>query len=419
MTVTTGGYRPRLADAYLEELMRDFPAVLINGPRATGKTTTARQVVADVVRLDQPGTAAVVRADPDAALRRVRRPALLDEWQEVPEILAAVKRTVDEDATPGQFVLTGSVRAQLEHEMWAGTGRAVRLQMFGLTQRELQGRLGIGQPSFLERLAAADIEQLTLPVEVPDLDGYVRLAVQGGFPEVVYRERSDRSRDIWMSSYLDQLLTRDAAALGQRKDPDRLRRYFEALSLNIAGLPTDATLYQAAGIDARTAASYERLLTDLHVLENVPAWSTNRLKRLVTAAKRYVVDPGLAAVAAGISASNLLSEPDLLGRFFDAFGTAQLRPEIALMHPRPRLHHLRTEGGRHEIDLVLELGAGRVVGIEFKAAAAPDRGDARHLRWLRDQLGDSFVGGAVLHSGPGIYELDDRILALPLCSVWA
>lgn len=417
--MTAAEYQPRLADGYLRELMRGFPAVMINGPRATGKTTTARQVVTDALRLDQPGQAAIVEADPDAALRRAGRPLLLDEWQEVPQLLAAVKRAVDDDPTPGQFVLTGSVRARLVNELWAGTGRTVGLQMFGLTQRELHGRLGVGEPTFLERLAAADPTALSLPAEVLDLDGYVARAVRGGFPEVVYQERDDRSREIWMASYLDQLLTRDAATLGGRKDPERLRRYFEVLSLNLAGQPTDATLYRAAGIDARTAAGYEALLADLHILETVPAWSSNRLQRLVTAGKRYVVDPGLAAVAAGLTGSHLLSEPDLLGRFFDAFGTAQLRPEIALTHPRPRLHHLRVEGGRREIDLVVELGAGRVVGIEFKASAAPRRDDAKHLAWLRDQLGPSFAAGAVLHSGPGIYALGDRILAVPLCAVWA
>src|SRR5680860_1496879 len=127
-TVTNpAAYRPRLADAHLGELLAEFPAVMINGARATGKTTTARQHVAEVLSLDVPGVAASMRADPDAALRRVGRPVLLDEWQEAPEVLGAVKRAVDRDSRPGQFLLTGSVRAELSNEMWAGTGRIVRL----------------------------------------------------------------------------------------------------------------------------------------------------------------------------------------------------------------------------------------------------------------------------------------------------
>jgi predicted AAA+ superfamily ATPase len=140
-------YRPRLADAYLDNLLGDCPAVLITGARATGKTTTAAQRVAQVERLDQPGTASAYRADPDAALRRAARPVLLDEWQEVPEVLAAVKRVVDVDATPGQFLLTGSVRAELTNETWAGTGRIVRTTMYGLTERELNDRIDTARPA--------------------------------------------------------------------------------------------------------------------------------------------------------------------------------------------------------------------------------------------------------------------------------
>ena len=83
------------------------------------------------------------------------------------------------------------------------------------------------------------------------------------------------------------------------------------------------------------------------------------------------------------------------------------------------MHHLRMEGGRHEVDLIVELGAGRMIGLEFKAGVAVDRRDARHLIWLRDQLGEDFVAGAVLHTGPAMYELERRIYAVPLCAIWS
>jgi predicted AAA+ superfamily ATPase len=288
-------YRPRLADAYLSELMEEFPAVLITGARATGKTTTAAQRVQQVDQLDAPGVAATYRADPDAALRRAARPVLLDEWQEVPEVLAAVKRAVDHDHTPGQFLLTGSVRAELTNELWAGTGRIVRTEIFGVTEREVSGRLNPDQPAFLTTLARGALDQLATPASPPDIDEYLRLAVRGGFPEIAYRQRSDRARGLWLASYLDDLITRDAAALDARKDPAKLRRYLHALALNVAGMPTDATLYQAANVDAKTAAGYEQLLENLYVLTHVPAWSSNRLSRLTKAAKRYLIDTGLAA----------------------------------------------------------------------------------------------------------------------------
>jgi uncharacterized protein len=116
-------YRPRLADEVLDEAMAAFSAVMVTGPRAVGKTTTAARLAAQVDRLDVADVAAIYRADPDAALRRASRPLLIDEWQVVPEVLGAVKRAVDNDRTPGQFLLTGSVSAETDMSTWAGTGR--------------------------------------------------------------------------------------------------------------------------------------------------------------------------------------------------------------------------------------------------------------------------------------------------------
>jgi uncharacterized protein len=411
-------YRPRLADSHLAELCTEFPAVMITGARATGKTTTAVQQVAQIVRLDEPGVAAGYRADPDASLRRATRPVLLDEWQEVPEVLAAVKRVVDRDGTPGQFILTGSVRAELGNEMWAGTGRIVRMSMYPLVERELQNGLTPDKPSFLERLSATGADDLTVPSHPPTIDEYVAMAVRGGFPEVALRERTERARGIWLASYLDDLVARDAAVLDAAKDPVKLRRYLTVLALSNAGIPSDASLYRAADVNAKTAAGYDQLLQNLYVLDVVPAWSSNRMNRLVKQGKRYMIDSGLAATAARLTPSTVLGDNNLLGRYFDAFATAQLRPEIALAQPRPALHHLRQEAGRREVDLVVELAASRVVGLEFKAGVAPGTADAKHLFWLRDQLGKDFAAAAVVHSGPAIYELGERVFAVPLCAIW-
>lgn len=412
-------YRTRLIDAHLATLLTELPAVLLTGARATGKTTSAARHAAEVVRLDEPGRAAAFRADPDAALRRARRPLLLDEWQEVPAVLGAVKRAVDARSEPGQFLLTGSVRAPLQHETWAGTGRVVRLPLHGLTRRELAGA-DLRRRPFLERLGTSGIDDLAVPAEPPAIDDYVQMMLEGGFPELVGHDRTDRYRRIWSRSYLDDLVTRDAAALGSAKDPVKLRTYLTALALSTAGTPADVTLAQAAGINVRTAQAYDQLLQDLFVAESIPAWPTtaNRFAAMTSAPKRYVVDTALAASAASLDAGHILDSSDLLGRFFDSFALSQLRPEAALREPAGRLFHLRTQGGRQEVDLIADLGRGRIVALEVKAAAVVDRSDARHLLALRDALGELFLAGAVLHSGPGLFTLDDRVHAVPLCALW-
>ena len=345
--------------------------------------------------------------------RGLDEPVLLDEWQEVPAVLGAVKRAVDREPRPGRFLLTGSVRADLDAATWAGTGRLVRVPLFGMTVAEQLGRPSV---PLLDRLARG--EEIKAPSDPPDLRGYVELAVRGGFPEAALK-LSDAVRSRWIESYIDQLLTRDAAKVEGPRDPSRLRRYFEAYALNSAGVASDKTLFEAAGINRKTAAAYEELLVNLAVAERVPPWASNRLKRLVRSPKRYLTDPALLAGTLRMDPGAVLREGGILGRVLDTFVAAQLRAELPVAVSRPRLFHLRQEEGRHAADILAESADGRVIAFEVKADSAPQPDSARHLRWLRDALGERFLRGVVLHTGPRCYPLGERMLAAPICVLWA
>jgi len=408
------GYRPRLIDRGISELLAAVPAVMLVGPRAVGKTTTALRHARTVVRLDREAEAIPMRADPDAALRGLPEPILIDEWQVVPEVLGAVKRSVDVDARPGRFIITGSIRADSSSRNWPGTGRLVRLMLYGLTVRERLGR-SLGD-LFLERLAAG--RDVAPANDTPDLRGYVELALQGGFPELALVVPQS-ARRAWLESYVEYVLTRDVEDLGVHRDPGRLRRYLEAYAINTAGVVDEATLCQAAGISRPTAMAYERLLRDLVITEPIAAWTSNRLKRLVLAPKRFVVDPAIASAVLGVGVEDVMRDGFILGRIIESFVVSQLRPELAMAGSRPRLFHVRQQQGRLEIDLLAEVGARRVIAIEVKADAAPRADAARHIFRLRDEVGDAFVQGVVLHTGPRVYRLGERVIAAPISSIWA
>ncbi|MGH8936375.1 MAG: ATP-binding protein [Acidimicrobiia bacterium] len=406
-------YRTRLLDTLLEELLRELPALFVVGPRATGKTTTAARHAATIVQLDRAAQAAPFEADPDAALRELDEPILLDEWQIVPAVLGAVKRAVDSNRRPGRFLLTGSVRADIDAETWPATGRVVRVDMYPLTVAE---QVGSGTRPLADRLVQG--EELSPTGEPPDLRGYVELALQGGFPEVALG-MSGRARERWLDSYVDQLLTRDALNLESGRDPQRLGRFFEAYALNSAGLVEDKAIYEAAGINRKTAVAYAQLLKNLLVIDELPSWTSNRLKRLARSPKRYLIDSALLGGVVGVDAAAVLRDGDLLGRLLDTFVVAQLRAEATVAEARPRMYHLRQEDGRHEVDIVAEIRGGAVIGIEVKASSAPTADAARHLAWLRDHLGDTFIAGAVLHTGPATYSLGEKLVAAPICTLWS
>ncbi len=406
-------YLPRFVDDLITDLVDTAPAIMITGPRASGKTTTAARHVVDTARLDRPAEAVAFRADPDAALLARPTPLLIDEWQVVPEVLGAVKRAVDADPRPGRFVITGSVRADLEDQTWPGTGRILRVPIWPLAQREIAGLSG--DPGLFDRIINQGLDAVIAPADPPDLTGYLELATAGGMPPAVLAGDA-RFRRRWHLSYLDQLVTRDAAGIAEGRDPVRLRRYVDVLAENTAGLPSDSALLDAGGINARTAAGYDRLLQSLGVLDIVPAWSTNRLKRLTQRGKRYLTDTGLAAGALRVAAADLMREGDLLGRMIDTYVTAQVRAEIAASDLLPSLFHLRDRDG-HEVDLLLDYGRRGLIGIEIKASASPTRADAAHLRWLQQQVPD-FRAGLVLHTGTRIYQLHDGIAAVPIAALW-
>lgn len=413
--VSTTGYIPRIIDGLLAELLADHPAALIVGPRACGKTTTGRRHSAGRLQLDRPPEAAVARADPDAVLAAGPFPLLIDEWQAVPEVLGAVKRAVDESREPGRFVITGSTQADLTRAGWAATGRLIRAPMYGLAEREIEGRAD-SRP-VLDRLLSDGPASLSLPADVPDIRGYVDRALRGGFPDAALAS-STRAGQRWLTSYIDQLVGRDVTALGSVRDPLRLRRYLQAIAASTAGIPAMKTLIDAAGIDRRTAIAYDSLLESLIVTDRLPAWSGNRLSRLIRLPKRHLVDPAFVGPLLGIDSRVVLRDGYLLGRLLDSFALAQMRADCVVSEFSPRLFHLRDADGRHEIDLLAELRDGRVAAFEIKASAAPVPADARHLTWLRERLGDAFALGVVLHTGPRPFPLTDGIWAIPICAFW-
>lgn len=414
MTSRDGAYIPRLVDRALDALLRELPALMLTGPRGCGKTTTALRRSGSALRLDRPEQAAAFRAAPDAVLATQTPPVLIDEWQNVPESLGAVKRAVDTGAGAASFLVTGSVRSRLSTEGWPATGRIVPVSMYGFTQGELEQ--SAAAHSALARLFSATDPATGALTGAPDLVDYVDMAVRGGFPAAV--GLSDFARSTWYEGYVEQLVHHDVSELDTVRSPVAMTELVRAVALNTAGMPSLSALAEVVHIDHRTTKSYLDLLESLRIIERLPAWGTNRLTRMVKSPKYQVVDTGMATHLAGDDRAGLLANGDRLGRIIDTFVTAQLRPLLKLSAPAISAFHLRDKNGDREIDLVLESASGQIVGLEIKAASAVGPRDARHLAWLRDQLGDTFVRGVVLHTGTMTFPLGPRLWAMPIAALW-
>lgn len=407
-------YTRRYVDDFLDRAMEHLPSFMITGPRACGKTTTASRRAASTLRLDVPAQAALFRGDPDATLARLETPVLIDESQEEPQSLAAVKRAVDTGKGAGRFLVTGSTRGRLQGATWPGTGRLTPVRMYPMAEGEI--RSSDRAPSFLDRLFEADLEAGQLGA-APTIFDYLPMTAAGGFPEA--RGMPDDLRSTWFSGYVDQLVGRDLPDIAAVRDPQKITAVLQTAALSTSGIPTKQTLARTADVDHRTVDRHLDLLTEVGIVELLPAWGQNRLARMSKSPKVHLTDTGLAMHLIGADAEVLTGDGDLRGRILESFVVEQLRPLLQLGRHPVTAHHLRDTDNRREVDLVLESRRGNVVGIEVKAAAGVTPKDTRHLSWLRDQIGDSFRCGLVLHTGDLTYQVSDRIWAAPIAAIWS
>ena len=415
-------YTRRIVDLELDDLFGEVAALALDGPKGVGKTTTAEQRAAGLVKLDSKAVREPVAADPQIILRRPR-PLLVDEWQKVPEVWDVVRRAVDEDAAGGQFLLTGSASPQDGTVQHSGAGRIGRLRMRPMTLAER----GLETPtvSLAAVLAERDAIQGESTMGLPE---YVEEIVASGFPGM--RGLSSRARSFQLDSYLRNAVERDVPEQGLAvRRPGAMMAWLRAYASATSTTASYSQILDAAtpghsDKPARaTTESYRQVLASLWLLDPVPAWTPtgSPMTRLGQAPKHNLADPALAARLLGLGADALLGgkgEPlrpqagSMLGMLFESLVTLCVR--VAAQAAEADVAHLRTRNGDHEVDLVVVRPDGGVVGVEVKLAAAVNDSDGKHLRWLREQLGSRFVDGLIITTGPTAYRRRDGLAVVPL-----
>jgi uncharacterized protein len=405
---------PRLVQARLREALDDSPVVLLHGPRQCGKTTLAQSVASDGDRryltLDDPATFLAVQADPAGFVLDLEGPVTIDEVQRVPELFLAIKQSVDRDRRAGRFLLTGSANALFVPTIADSlAGRMEMVRLHPLSEVEIAHIL----PTFLDRAFATDFKVARGERLGPRL---ADLIVRGGFPEVVRRD-SERARRVWARDYLEAIVQRDVRDLARIQRLDILPRLLELAAGQTAHLINVSEIAGPFGVSRTTVREYLTLLRHVFLVEELPAWHANRLKRLVKTPKLHVTDTGLACALLGVEADDLRHDRTLLGQLLETFVVQELRRQASGWEHDLRFSHYRDKD-QWEVDLVLERGPNRIVGIEVKATATLRDADRRGLERLRDATGDSFRCGVLLYDGETLVPLGDRIYAIPLGMVW-
>jgi predicted AAA+ superfamily ATPase len=415
-------YRRRVVDDELDELLGALPAINIDGPKGVGKTATATQRAHTVFRLDDPGAVEVVAADP-ARMTVAPSPVLIDEWQRYQYSWDLVRRAVDDDTTPGRFLLTGSA-SPASPPTHSGAARIVSLRMRPMTLFER----GLGSPTVsLSQLLAGGrsaIEGAT----TASLEDYVAAILTGGFPGM--HASGAHAQRALLDSYLARIVDRDFPEAGLAvRNPAALTRWLTAYAAATATTATFETIRDAAtpgqsGKPARsTTVPYRDTLERIWIADPVPAWvpTRNHLRRLTGGPKHHLADPALAAALLDVDADMLLSgclvgppiprASTMLGSLFESLVALDLR--VYAQATEAAVGHLRTKNGDHEIDFIVHGRGRRVVAIEAKLSATVEDSDVRHLHWLAGQLGNELVDSVVITTGREAYRRRDGIAIVP------
>lgn len=416
-------YVRRVVDDELDQLLPGIAAVAIEGPRAVGKTATASRRAATIHRLDDPAQREVLEAD-TSRLVAGDRPILIDEWQRLPESWDVVRRAVDADTSGGQFLLTGSATPVVA-PTHSGAGRIVIVRMRPMTLAER----GVEVPSVsLAELLTGTRPAIGGTTDIT-LERYVGEILASGFPGL--RHLVDRQLRAQLDGYVDLIVEHDFREMGGHvvRNPQALRQWLTAYAAATSTTATMETIRAAATGEqgekpARTTVQpYHDVLQRLWIVEPVPAWlpTRNLIARLGAPPKHQLTDPALAARLLGVGATALLEgdlagppmprDGTLLGALFESLVTLGVRTYAQAAEAAIR--HLRTKGGKHEVDLIVERADGRVLAIEVKLARAVADADVRHLLWLGRQIGSDLVDAMVITTGPEAYRRKDGVAVVP------
>jgi predicted AAA+ superfamily ATPase len=402
---------PRLAEQRINDAMSDTRVVLIVGPRQSGKTTLAKKMAnaeMEYYTLDNATTLEAARRDPVGFVRGMNR-AIIDEIQRAPELLLAIKESVDNDQRPGRFLLTGSANLMtLPRVADSLAGRMEVVRLLPLAQSEIKSAGG----SFLLDVFRNDAKAGESIVG----DDLMAAVLAGGYPEALGRKTSTRRQD-WYADYIQAIVQRDVRDVAQIEQIAQMPRLLRILAEHSGQLVNYSGIGAAIGMNHITTQKYVGIFESLFLARTLQPWFSNTLKRLTKTPKIHFLDSGLLASLRDLSIDRLRAERGPFGQLLETFVFAEILKLASGGEERFEFSHFRDKE-QNEVDIVIEDRRGRIVGIEVRAAATVSSADFSGLRILAEASGERFASGLVLYDHEKVIPFGERLYAVPFSALW-
>lgn len=408
-----GTYIYRSLTKAVKDALQDTPVICLLGPRQCGKSTLAEHLDPKrlLISLDESRYLDIARSDPDGFIASLPTHVSIDEIQRAPEILRAIKRSVDLDRQPGRFLLTGSANLLLlpnVDESLAGRMEIKRLQPLSESEKNKQ------PGKFLQTLITDGFKP-TIGNETAQHHELVSRLLSGGYPEA--NKRTPMRARSWHREYIRSIVDRDVRDVARIKDADDVARLLKLLAIRTGELQNTSGLANELKLSNITVDKYLTVLERLFLIRRLPSWQKNHANRLIKAPKIHLVDSGLSATLAGLDADSWRDDRSRMGHLLESFVVQQVISQVGWTNEDLQYQHYRDKD-QLEVDLVITQGK-KTWGIEVKTSSSVSTRDTKGLKRLADICGEHFKGGVVLYNGEDTLPLgDSKLLAVPISKLW-
>lgn len=408
-------YYERYVTNNIKIALDDTPVVFLMGARQSGKTTLIKSLINQTgwiyINLDDQTQLNIAKADPVAFIRNLNSMHVaIDEIQRLPELLLAIKQSVDDNRSPGRFLLTGSANALVLPKVSDSlAGRVETILLNPLSECEIKNI----PPSFLKKLINSEP-----PVtNIYDSKTYLfERIISGCFPEPIQRKTKGRVR-AWYKQYINSLIQKDIKEIEYIDQPDKMLKLLKLTAYYSGKLTNFTEIGNKLDLNRLTIKKYVGLLEQLFLLKQLPAWHSNEYKRLVKTPKLHLNDTGLICAIRNIDVDYLLHHPQEIGSLLETFVINELQKQAAWLEEDVYFYHYRDKD-KLEVDCVIENSMGDCFAVEIKASATLTSKDFNGLKRLQAIAKKRFKFGVLLYDGDKTMAFGDKLFALPIAALW-